>query len=119
MLRYVEPIEADLLAAHATGIDNQFMRLGLAYAAYLKGDSDVAYEHLGRGLDLGTIPLTNLARTFDTLNWNEEPRFAELRRHYETRIFVEKQKLLPVACGDDGFVAWRPSPETCAGIDAI
>jgi hypothetical protein len=119
MLSYLEPIEEDLARVRAAGAEGVGIHIGLATIAYMKGDTDLAFEHLERGMSLGVMTPGFLRRTFAAMDWDDLPRFAEIRDQHEIFIAEERAKFLRVACGPDGFSTWQPSDSTCAEVDTI
>ncbi len=119
MLAHLQPLEADLQTANASGIDNEYLQMRLASLSYMKGETDNAFEHMGRALTMSTMTPIFLERTYEGMGWNELPQFVAAKERYEEYVVRERKKFLEVACGPDGFTTWRPSAEICAEVDTI
>ena len=119
MLAHLQPLEADLQTANASGIDNEYMQMRLASMFYMKGETDNAFEHMSRALTMSTMVPIFLERTYEEMGWNELPQFVAAKERYEEYVVRERKKFLQVACGPDGFTTWRPSAEICTEVDSI
>ncbi len=111
------PLETRVDADLKAGIDTPSVHWEKAQYAYLQGDEDAAYDHASRALSMGMLRHSVLDFPYRHLGWNDIPRFKALRDDYEAWLATERQKLLGVACGDNGFASWKPTPETCALLD--
>jgi TolB-like protein/lipoprotein NlpI len=111
------PLEARVDADLKAGIDTSYVHWQKAQYAFLQGEKDTAYGHAKRALSEGALTPSRLDFPYRHLGWNDIPRFKALRDDYEAYLATERQKLLRVACGDEGFESWKPMPETCALLD--
>ena len=117
MLERLTPLEVSINQALEAGIDVSGIHWGKAQFAFMRGQSDAAYEHAERALSIGTISPGNIASPYRHLGWDKIPRFKALRDRYEAYLAAERLKLLTVACSSKGFESWKPLPETCALLD--
>lgn len=85
-----------------------------AVLSWLRGRQDEAYEHLLIAFSSGWPAAASLDRTCSQLHWNELPDLVLAKQRLREHLNEERNKLLAVACSNDGFAVWRPSPETCA-----
>lgn len=109
----IAPIEAVLDQAFDSGVDFFFLHLGKALFAQMHGLPDVAIEHLSKAATRSIMPVERLTYMYEMAGWNEMPEFAELRNTHREYMSAERDKLLNVACGPDGFEVWQPSPAAC------
>lgn len=109
----IAPIEAVLDQAFDSGVDFFFLHLGKALLAQMHGLPDVAIEHLSKAATRSIMPVERLTYMYEMAGWNEMPEFAELRNTHREYMSAERDKLLNVACGPDGFEVWQPSPAAC------
>ncbi|MBL4595826.1 MAG: tetratricopeptide repeat protein [Robiginitomaculum sp.] len=117
MQQHLAPLEADIDARLAAGIDIAELHWDKAIQTFLRGQNDAAYEHAKRALSMWMLAPAHIDFPYRHLGWNDIPRFKALRDGYETYLANQRQKLLSVACGDTGFDSWKPLPETCALLD--
>jgi TolB-like protein len=119
MNRILAPLEKNIEASAASGIDFRFMNMGRAVIAQMRGDPDKSYDFLNRSLSQGMMNPGVLQSNYATMGWNDMPRFVERKARYEELVNRERVKFLAIACGPDGFTTWQPSPDTCANVDSI
>ncbi|PHS21785.1 MAG: hypothetical protein COA85_12485, partial [Robiginitomaculum sp.] len=111
------PLEARIDADLKAGIDTSYVHWKKAQYVFMQGKNDAAYDHAKRALSEGVLLPSRLDFPYRHLGWNEIPRFKALRDDYEAYLATERQKLLSVACDDEGFESWNPMPETCDLLD--
>lgn len=109
----IAPIEAFIDQAFESGVDFFFLHLGKALFAQMRGQSDIAIEHLSKAATRSVMPVERLTYMYKTAGWDEMPQFAELRNTHREYMSAERDKLLNVACGPDGFEVWQPSRTAC------
>lgn len=100
-----------------SGLAMPFPYLVNAVFLFLADDRDAALARLRDAYSAGTVALATLANLYERLGWNELPEFVALRRQYEEYVRKERRHFLAVACGEDGFVSWKPAADTCTRID--
>ena len=59
------------------------------------------------------MPVERLTYMYEVAGWDEMPEFTALRNTHREYNSTERDKLLEVACGPDGFEVWQPSPAAC------
>ncbi len=106
-------MNCDKLKDLDSGFDIFPIHLVKALFEQMRGQPDVAMEHLSKAATRGVMPVEGLTRMYETAGWDEMPKFSDLRNTHREYISVERDKLLNVACGPDGFEAWQPSPTAC------
>lgn len=109
----VAPLDAEWSGSIAAGIEVDLLYYGRAAIALLRGDRGAALAFLEQSLERGYVSDSRFARLFERHGLNDDPHFVALRARSNEYIRAEKQKLLTVACGSDGFDVWQPSPEDC------
>jgi tetratricopeptide (TPR) repeat protein len=107
------PLEAVIDGALASGVDFFFLHLAKAFIAQIHGQSEVAMEHLNKAATRSVMPVERLTYVYETAGWDEMPEFADIRITHRVYMSAERDKLLKVACGPDGFDVWQPSPTDC------
>ena len=50
---------------------------------------------------------------YDVMGWNAMPEFVALKRRHRQYMMSERDQLLDMACGPDGFDTWQPSDSEC------
>jgi tetratricopeptide (TPR) repeat protein len=113
LLERIGPVEANIDQALESGVDLFFIHLGKALVAQMRGQSNIALEHLQKAATRSLMPVEQLTSMYETAGWNDLPEFAELRETHREYISAEYEKLLKVACGPDGFQVWQPSRADC------
>jgi TolB-like protein/tetratricopeptide (TPR) repeat protein len=119
MLARIEPLEEGLDASIASGIEVPGLRRGKAALAGLRGDDDAALEHLEMWVFRGIVRLDSLDRFYDRNGWNGKPSFENLRKRHRVYIESQRDEILAIACGTDGFEIWQPSAEDCGRKAAL
>ena len=117
VLKYVEPLEADIDQAMASGVDNTFQHYLKAIIVFMRGDTERSLEYLDTAFSRSVINSSNIDNAFELLGWDDMPEYAKRKKQHQDYVKQERQSFLAVACGPDGFSAWQPSPETCVEID--
>ena len=112
-LERIGPLEAVLDQALESGVDFFFIHLGKALIVQLRDQSDVALEHLNKAATRSVMPVERLTYMYEIAGWDEMPEFAEVRNTHREYMSAEREKLLKVACGPNGFEVWQPSPADC------
>ncbi len=113
MFERIAPLEVVVDQALDSGVDFFFLHLGKALFSQMHGLPDVAIEHLSKAATRSIMPVERLTYMYEMAGWNEMPEFAELRNTHREYMSAERDKLLNVACGPDGFEVWQPSPAAC------
>jgi len=119
VVQLIGPLEAVVDGALASGVDFFFIHLGKAVIAQIHDQSEVAMEHLNKAATRSVMPVERLAYVYDIAGWDKMPEFADIRNTHRVYMSAERDKLLNVACGPDGFDVWQPSPETCGESPAL
>ena len=109
----IDPLEVIIGEAIDSGLDVFFLHLAKALFAQMRGQPDIAIEHLSKAATRSIMPVERLTYMYEITGWDEMPEFAELRNTHREYISAERDKLLNVACGPDGFESWKPSPTAC------
>jgi hypothetical protein len=112
-LERIGPLEAVVDQAIASGVDFFFIHLGKALMVHLRGRSDIALEHLNKAATRSVMPVERLTYMYEIAGWDEMPEFADIRNTHREYIAAERDKVLEIACGSDGFEVWQPSPADC------
>ena len=73
----------------------------------------LALEHFEIGAFRDVIPTEQLDLFFTLLGVSDEPEFRDLRARHRDYMTSQRNELLAIACGPDGFEIWRPSTDTC------
>ncbi len=113
VLQLIGPLEAAVDEALASGVDIFFLHLGKAMISQMLGHADGAKEHLSRAATRNVMPVERMTYMYKLAGWDEIPEFAEIRLRHREYIDTEREKLLKVACGPDGFDVWQPSAAAC------
>lgn len=117
VFKYLEPLEANIDQAMASGSDNSFQHYAKAIMVFMRGDTERSLEYLDTAFSRRVINSSNINDVFELLGWDDMPEYAKRKKQHQDYVRQERHSFLAVACGPDGFSAWQPSPETCAEID--
>jgi TolB-like protein len=113
MLERIEPLENRIDEAIASGVNTASVRFGKAAISVMRGNKALALEHFEIGAFRDVIQTARLDRFFTLLGVNDEPEFTDLRNRHSDYMASQREELLAIACGPDGFEVWQPSPEDC------
>ena len=114
--RILDPLEADLMANLERGFAGDIF-IGAAVAKVLRGDLDAAKQYLGQYIETGSTDAENLNEVLLGLNVANDPEFSVFVDKIAAYRKQERDTLLRRACGEPGYAAWTPLPETCALLD--
>ncbi len=115
----IGPLEVFVDDALDSGVDFFFIHIAKALFAQIGGQPDVAIEHLNSAATRSVMPVERLTYVYEVVGWDEMPEFAEIRNDHRKYMYAERDKLLNVACGPDGFDVWQPSATDCAKSPAF
>jgi tetratricopeptide (TPR) repeat protein len=118
ILQRIGPLEAFMDQAMASGVDFFWLHLTKAIISQINDQPDMAVEHLRKAASRSIMPVERLAYMYEVAGWDEMPEFAEIRNTHREYMAAERDKLLKMACGPDGFEAWQPSPADCGANPA-
>ena len=79
----------------------------------LRDRPDEALEHIETSAFRSVMADDTREFFFEVAGWHGIPEFEDLRRRHREYLASERDKLLQLACGPDGFESWRPSAEDC------
>ena len=113
VLEYIKPLEEIVDKQLASGVDFFGVHFQKAYYAGLRQDYDVVLQHLKNATERSVAPVGRVNFMFEELGWNGVPELVELKNWHRSYIESEREKLLKVACGPNGFEVWQPSDEDC------
>ena len=113
MLGRIGPVEDSIDRAIASGVNTAGVRFGKAAISVLRGKNALALEHFEIGAFRDVIQTAQLDRFFMWLGVSDEPDFRDLRNRHRDYMASQRNELLAIACGPDGFEVWQPSDETC------
>ena len=113
MLERSGPLEDRIDRAIASGVNTVNVRFGKAAISVMRGKNALALEHFEIGAFRDVIQTAQLDRFFTLLGVNGEPDFEDLRNRHRDYMTSQRNELLAIACGPDGFEVWQPSDETC------
>ena len=114
----VSAIDADIDRSMDAGIDLTWSQFGKAVTTFMRGDIERSLEYMDVIYSRNGVNRWDLDNTYQEFGWNDIQEYVERRQRHEAYVQGERRKFLTVACGDDGFDFWQPSPETCAEFDA-
>lgn len=109
----IGPLQAVVDKALNNDIDVYDIHLAKALMAQIQDQPEVALEHLNLAASRSLMSVEELTGMYEIAGWDEMPEFTHVRAAHREYISAERGKLLKVACGADGFDAWRPSADTC------
>jgi len=109
----IEPLEKRIDEYIASGIDNFWVHILKAIFHTIRGDTNLALDHVEKAAFRSILSTDRLALFYSRMGWDQLPEFAGLRERHRQYMTAERDKLLAIACGPDGFQAWQPSPEEC------
>lgn len=109
----IAPIEAMIDMQIESGVDFFFVHVVKAFALDFRGNRSLALDHLEKATSRSLFPVDRLAYFYDVMGWNEYAEYEALRDRHRLYMNGERDKLLAVACGSDGFEAWQPSSSEC------
>mgnify|MGYP001814928348 CR=1 FL=1 len=112
-------LDADTDRQLDIGIDLTWHYFFKAATSYMRGDVERSLEYLDVVYSRSGVNSWRIDQTYRELGWNDIAAYAERKARHDAYMQAEKKKFLTVACGDDGFRFWQPSPETCASADEI
>jgi len=113
MLARLGPVEAGLDNWLEAGVDVSGLHLGKALLLEMQGESDLALEHLEKGAFRNVMRPDNLAFFYDIAGWAGRLAFEDLRKRHREHMRAQRDELLAIACGPDGFEVWQPSDDDC------
>jgi len=113
MFARMGPVEAAIDEQIASGVDFFWVHVMKAIIQDIRGNSLLALEHLEKATTRSILPIERLQYFYQRMGWDEDPDFDALRERHRNYMIGESSKLLAMACGPDGFVAWQPSEAQC------
>jgi len=113
LLSRIGPVEANIDDQIASGVDFFWVHVMKAIIVDIRGNRLLALDHLEKATTRSILPIERLAYFYEVMGWDEDPDFAALRDRHRAYMVGERDKLLAVACGPDGFEAWQPSRAGC------
>ena len=113
MLSRIDPLEASLDTALASGIETWDLRLGKAVLSQMRGKPDVALENLEKAAFRTFLSPDQMDNYFEVAGWTGDPVFEDVRKRHREYMEAAGATVLSVACGPDGFEIWTPSREDC------
>ena len=109
----VAPLEALLDQQIASGVDFFWVHLSKALMRRTQGDLATAHDHMERAAFRSIVIVERFGYFIKTMGLDEEPQFVALQERHRDYMNGERDKLLAMACGPDGFSVWQPSAEEC------
>ena len=113
----VAAIDANIDRSMDAGIELTWSYFGKAVTTFMRGDVERSLQYMDVVYSRNGVNRWDLDETYREFGWNDIPAYTERRRRHEEYVQGERRKFLAVACGEDGFEFWQPSPETCAAVD--
>jgi TolB-like protein/Tfp pilus assembly protein PilF len=113
MLERIGPVEGMVDRAIATGVDIFDVRMPKALFSQMRDRPDEALEHIEASAFRSVMGDDTREFFFEVGGWHGIPEFEDLRRRHRDYLASERDKLLQLACGPDGFESWRPPAEDC------
>jgi TolB-like protein/Flp pilus assembly protein TadD len=117
-IEIVAAIDANIDRSMEAGIELTWSYFGKAVTTFMRGDIERSLQYMDVVYSRNGVNRWNLDDTHREFGWNDIPEYAERRHRHDEYVQGERRKFLTVACGEDGFDFWQPSPETCAEFDA-
>ena len=118
-IEIIEPIDAEIDRTLDAGIELSWNYFGKAVTTFMRGDIERSLGYMDLIYSRNGVNRWDLDGIHREFGWNDIPAFAERRQRHEEYVQAERQKFLGVACGDNGFSFWQPSPEVCAEFETI
>ncbi len=109
----VVPLEGLIDQQLESGVDFFWVHLSKALMRHTQGDRAVAYDHIERAAFRGLVPAERLAYFMTMMGIEDDAQFSALLERHRDYMNGERDKLLAMACGPDGFTAWQPSADEC------
>ena len=119
MIARIEPLDASLDNALASGIETSVLRFGKAWLSEMRGNPEAVLDNLEKAAFRGVVSPERLATWYNNNGWTGKPAFDDLRRRHREYIETQRAELLATACGPDGFDIWQPSPGECGRTTAL
>jgi TolB-like protein len=113
MLEHIGPLEDSFDQAIASGVNTAWLRFGKAAILVMRGKNALALEHFEVGAFREVIQTERLDWFFKLLGVSGDPEFIDLRNRHSAYMTSQREELLAIACGPDGFDIWQPSDATC------
>jgi TolB-like protein/Flp pilus assembly protein TadD len=113
MLARIDPLDASLDAALASGVEVSNLRIGKAWLLEMRGESDAALENLEKAAFRSVMNPDQMDFFYEGAGWSGRPDFEDLRRRHREYIESQRDEVLAVACGPDGFQVWQPPADDC------
>ena len=113
VLARIGPVEARFDEQIASGVDVFWVHVMKAIILDIRGNRVLALDHLEKATTRSIMPIERLAYFYEVMGWDDDEDFEALRGRHRTYMNGERDKLLAMACGPDGFEAWQPSRSDC------
>ena len=109
----IGPLEASADQAIASGVDGWWVHIPKAIFCFMRGEKNLALEHLDKAASRSIMPVERMEYMQEVLGWDTMPEFVALAQKHRNYVTTERDKLLAMACGPDGFEVWQPSDDEC------
>ena len=113
VLGRIAPLEELTDKDLASGVDFFGVHFSKAYFAGMRGDYAIVQDHLEKAMKRSVAPLGRVDYMYEQLGFDDVPELLDLKNWHRDYMSGEREKLLQVACGPDGFEVWQPSDEDC------
>ena len=113
MQQRIKPLEASVDGAIASGVDGWWVHIPKTIFCFLRGEKNLALDHLEKATTRSIVPVERMEYMRDLLGWDTMPEFVALAERHRKYMTSERDKLLEMACGPDGFEIWQPSDAEC------
>ena len=113
LLERLGPLEVAIDSYIASGVNIADVRFGKAAIAVMRGKKAQAIENFEIGAFRGIIQTAQLDQFFSLLDVSDDPEFIDLSNRHRDYMAAQRNELLAIACGPDGFETWQPSDATC------
>ncbi len=113
MMARIEPLDASLDNALASGVETSLLRFGKAWLSEMRGNREAVLENLEKAAFRDVVSPELLDTWYNNNGWTGKPGFDDLRRRHRAYIETQRAELLATACGPDGFDIWQPSAAEC------
>lgn len=107
------PVEAAIDEQIASGVDFFWVHVMKAIIQDIRGNRLLALDHLEKATTRSLMPVDRLTYFYEVMGWDEDTDFRALQDGHRRYMNGERDKLLAMACGPDGFEAWQPSAAAC------
>ena len=113
MQERMQPLEANVDQAIASGIDGWWVHIPKAIFVSMRGENNLAQDHLEKAAFRSIWPVERMTNLYERMGWDAMPEFAALKGRHRQYMTAERDKLLDMACGPDAFETWQPSDTAC------